>query len=217
MVKVTITKKRNVEDRTLHQDCDSSLVKTQLKEHLSQVIADITKSLSALEYENECLLSQFEHIREKFISIESIAASYYLKCYLSPFTDKYNDISIGVQHLSERRHGALIVVERNDPLDSYITPGIPIEATITYSLLESIFFPGNPLHDGAIWVRVNKIISAANVLPLFVSSVRDKSLGTRHRAALGLTEKTDALVLVVSEETGRISFALNGKLYPLSI
>lgn len=83
-------------------------------------------------------------------------------------------------------------------------------------MLEAIFYPGNPLHDGAAIVHGNHIVSAANVLPLTNKVIIGKKLGTRHRAALGLSEQSDALVLVVSEETGRVSFALDGKLYPIA-
>lgn len=108
------------------------------------------------------------------------------------------------------------MVERKNQLDSFIRTGIPIGATLTHSLLESIFYPGNPLHDGAVLVRTNQIMSATNVLPLSKRVLGEKKLGTRHRAALGLTEISDALVLVVSEETGRVSFAVDGKLYPIT-
>lgn len=79
------------------------------------------------------------------------------------------------------------------------------------------FYPGNPLHDGAVLVKNNHIVSAANILPLTRSTEVDPELGTRHRAAIGLSEKSDALILVVSEETGRTSFALNGTLYTISL
>jgi diadenylate cyclase len=108
------------------------------------------------------------------------------------------------------------VIEREDSLETLIRPGIPMGAELTHSLLESIFYPGNPLHDGAVLVRLNKIVSAANVLPLSDIYTGDKKLGTRHRAALGLSERSDALVLVVSEETGRVSFAKGGKMYPIT-
>ncbi|WP_047153469.1 sporulation-specific diadenylate cyclase CdaS [Aneurinibacillus tyrosinisolvens] len=198
------------------KECDFSPMKAELKEHLQKLIADMQQSLERLDNESQCLLGRFEQIRREFAYIESTAASYYLNCYLSSFTDKYLDISIGVQHLSQRRHGALIVIQRNDGLDSLITPGIPVGAMLTYSLMESIFFPGSPMHDGAVLIRANQIVSAANVLPLASVFVGEEKLGTRHRAALGLTERSDALVIVVSEETGKASFALNGKLYPLS-
>ena len=98
--------------------------------------------------------------------MESVAASFYLNCYLSAFTDKYEDLSVSAQRLSERRHGALIVVERNDSLDPFIQKGTPVGAILTSALLETIFYPGNPLHDGAVLIRGNQIVSAANVLPL---------------------------------------------------
>lgn len=108
-------------------------------------------------------------------------------------------------------------MERNDPLESLISSNIPIGGTLTHSLLESIFYPGNPLHDGAVLVRSDTVVSAANVLPLSNIHVTDRKLGTRHRAAIGLTERCDALVLVVSEETGQASFAISGVLHPINM
>lgn len=99
------------------------------------------------------------------------------------------------------------MIQREDSLESLIRPGISIGAELTHSLLESIFFPGNPPNDGAVIVSLNQIVSAANVLPLSDRFTGDQKLGTRHRAALGLTERSDALVLVVSDETGKVSFA----------
>lgn len=178
---------------------------------------ELNKGLEILEGDGEyCILGKLEEIKERFDELETVAASFYLKCYLSPFTDKFLDLTSCLKHLSNRRHGALIVIERKDQLDSLIRPGIPIGATLTYSLLESIFYPGNPLHDGAVMVRTNQILSAANVLPLSKRVLGEKKLGTRHRAALGLTEISDALVLIVSEETGGVSFAVDGKLYPIT-
>ncbi|KQX47179.1 hypothetical protein ASD40_16985 [Paenibacillus sp. Root444D2] len=191
-------------------------MKEQLKQQLRHISAEIECSLDTLDNdENSCLLSRFDEIREAFKQVESIAASFYLQCYLSSFTNHYLDLSICIQHLSERRHGALIVIQRNDLLDMFMHSGIRLEATLTYSLLEAIFYPGNPLHDGALLIQSDRIVSAANVLPVSNISV-DKKLGTRHRAAIGLTERTDALVLVVSEETGNASFAYKGILHPIN-
>ncbi|NOU76622.1 hypothetical protein GC098_35565 [Paenibacillus sp. LMG 31458] len=196
--------------------CDISPMKEQLKQQLRHISAEIECSLDTLDnVENNCLLSRFDDIREAFKQVESIAASFYLQCYLSSFTSHYLDLSICIQHLSERRHGALIVIQRNDLLDMFMHSGIRLEATLTYSLLEAIFYPGNPLHDGALLIQSDRIVSAANVLPVSNIAV-DKKLGTRHRAAIGLTERTDALVLVVSEETGNASFAYKGILHPIN-
>ncbi|KAB2338222.1 hypothetical protein F7731_01240 [Cytobacillus depressus] len=197
-------------------NCDFSPMKQLLKKDIGQIITALQSSLETMDNENYCLLGNFEKIKNQFIHIEMNAATFYLNCYLSPFTDKYPELSICVQNMSERKHGGLIIIKREDSLESIIHPGIPIGADISHTLLESIFFPGNPLHDGAVLVSQNHIISAANVLPLSNRYTGDKKLGTRHRAALGLSEKSDALVLVVSEETGRISFAFNGNLHPIT-
>ena len=191
-------------------------MKQILIEDISQVIIALQNNLEAIGNENNCLLGNFEKIKEEFSSIEMKAATFYLNCYLSPFTDKYPELSLCVQNMSRQRHGGLIVIQREDSLEPLMKPGISIGAELTHSLLESIFFPGNPLHDGAVMVSLNHIVSAANVLPLSDRFTGDKKLGTRHRAALGLSEQSDALVLVVSEETGRVSFAISGNLYPIT-
>ena len=193
--------------------CDFSPMKQTLKEDISQIITALQNNLEAIGNENNCLLGNFEKIKEDFLFIEMKAATFYFNCYLSPFTDKYPELSICIQNMSKLRHGGLIVIQREDSLEFLIKPGISIGAELTHTLLESIFFPGNPLHDGAVMVNLNQIVSAANALPLSDRFTGDKKLGTRHRAALGLTEQSDALVLVVSEKTGRVSFSLKGNLY----
>lgn len=196
---------------------DLTPIRRQMKEDLKQLVTRMENCLKDLDDENYCLLKKFEDIREGFAKSEANATSFYLKYYLAPFTDKYVDISTTIQNLSNRQQGALIVVERKVPLeDSLVQSGTPIGATLTSFLLESIFFPGGPLHDGAVLIRGSKIVSAANILPIPISITSEKKLGTRHRAALGLTMLSDALVLVVSEETGKASFALEGKLYPIT-
>lgn len=191
-------------------------MKQQMSERIQQITNELQHSLEILGNENYCLLGKLEEIKEKFIQMESVAASFYLQCYLSAFTDRYVELSNCVQRLSDHRHGALIVVQRYDPLDYFIQKGTPVGGILTPALLEAIFYPGNPLHDGAVLICGNQIVSAANVLPLTTAVISGKKLGTRHRAAIGLSEKSDALVLVVSEETGRVSFALDGILHPIA-
>ncbi len=113
--------------------------------------------------------------------------------------------------LSNRRLGALVVIERETGLDDYIRTGTPMDATPTVRLLVNLFWKNAPLHDGAVVVRENRIAAAACILPLADPS-SGGHLGTRHRAALGLSERTDALIVVVSEETGSVSIAVNGQL-----
>lgn len=115
--------------------------------------------------------------------------------------------------LSSRRIGALIVVERSTGLKNFIVKGTPIEGNVSRDLLLSIFMPFSPIHDGAVIISAGRIAAAQCFLPLTMNPRLEKILGTRHRAALGLTEETDALVIVVSEETGKISTACEGKLY----
>jgi diadenylate cyclase len=199
------------------QDCDVSPMKELVKQQLRLIADQIHCSLEVINDENHCLLSDFDEIREMFKQMESMAASFYLQCYLSSFTTSYLDLSLAINHLAQSRHGALIVIKRDDSLDGVIHSGISLEAAMTSHLLESIFYPGNPLHDGAVLIISDRIVSAANVLPVSNATILDKKLGTRHRAAIGVTERTDALVIVVSEETGNASFAYKGILHPLNI
>lgn len=115
--------------------CDFSPMKQRLSEGIQQITNDLQHSLEILDNENYCLLGKLEEIKDKFIQMESVASSFYLNCYLSAFTDKYVDLSICVQRLSDRRHGALIVVQRRDPLDSFIQKGTVIGATLTPALI----------------------------------------------------------------------------------
>jgi diadenylate cyclase len=126
--------------------------------------------------------------------------------------ESIEDLVVAATTLAARRIGAIIVVERQIGLRNYIEGGIPLDATITYDLLASIFQPGSPLHDGAVIVQGDRVAAAACFLPLSINPRVSRELGTRHRAALGITEENDAIAIVVSEETGAISLALAGAL-----
>ncbi|AQL56779.1 diadenylate cyclase CdaA [Abyssicoccus albus] len=118
-----------------------------------------------------------------------------------------------IKYMAKRRIGALIVFEKETGLKDYIETGIPINGKITSELLINIFIPNTPLHDGAMIIQGNEIATAASYLPLSDSPKIQKSLGTRHRAAVGISEITDAFTLVISEETGNVSVTHDGKLY----
>ncbi|MGH9347192.1 MAG: diadenylate cyclase CdaA [Vicinamibacterales bacterium] len=126
--------------------------------------------------------------------------------------DIVEEIVVACTTLAARRIGAIIVIEREIGLRNYIEGGIPLDATVTYDLLASVFQPGAPLHDGAVIVQGERIAAAACFLPLSVNPRLSKDLGTRHRAALGLTEENDAVAIVVSEETGSMSLVIGGDL-----
>ncbi|WP_077622311.1 sporulation-specific diadenylate cyclase CdaS [Sediminibacillus massiliensis] len=194
----------------------SHTMQMHLTRYLNQITKDIGHMLDTIANKDCCILNEFEKVHFLFSDLQMTAASYYLNSYLSPFTDRYQELSIAIRHLSERKHGALIVIQRETSLEPVITKGTVVGANLSYPLLESIFYPGSPLHDGAVLIKKNSIVSAGNVLPLSQSVTQDQSFGTRHRAALGLSEVSDALVLIVSEETGKASFTLDGKLYPIN-
>lgn len=124
-----------------------------------------------------------------------------------------DEIVEALDRLSRAGTGAIIAVEGDIELDEFIASGAPLDAAVSADLLTTIFTPYAPLHDGAVLIRGDRIIGAGCVLPLTQHKVLDKSLGTRHRAAIGLSEEADALVLVVSEETSSISVASQGRLY----
>jgi len=123
-----------------------------------------------------------------------------------------DEVVLAATTLSAQRTGAIIVLEREMGLRSYIETGIGLDALVTYDLLISIFNPGTPLHDGAVVVQGNRIAAAACFLPLTVNAELSRALGSRHRAAIGVTEDTDALAVVVSEETGIISLVSGGEI-----
>ncbi|MEI4528401.1 sporulation-specific diadenylate cyclase CdaS [Priestia megaterium] len=190
-------------------------IKNNVRTYLQQISTEASNLIKHLDTSDHCILCDFEEMRKLFQDVQATAASYYLRHYLSPYTFEYAALSLAIHNLSEKRHGALIVIEREQNVDSLIQKGIPIQAPVSATLVETLFYPGTPLHDGAVLIRNNQLISAANVLPLSSIISTTKKLGTRHRAAIGISEKSDALILVVSEETGKISFALDGSLYPI--
>lgn len=122
------------------------------------------------------------------------------------------EIVTAARILSEKQHGALMVITRDSQLGTIIETGTPLNSEVTYQLLCTIFIPGSPLHDLAVVISGDHIIAANCLLPLSDSRSIDRGLGSRHRAALGVTEESDAIVVVVSEETRQISLAIDGKL-----
>ena len=131
----------------------------------------------------------------------------------SPRTEEVIDeVVLAGTTLAAQRTGAIVVIERDMGLRSYLETGIALDAYVTYDLLISIFNPGTPLHDGAVIVQGNRVAAAACFLPLTVNPQLSRELGSRHRAAIGVTEDTDALAVVVSEETGVISLVVGGRI-----
>ena len=124
----------------------------------------------------------------------------------------YDEIVLAATTLSSTKTGALIIIERNIGLKNVTDGGVQLDAELSYDLLVSIFNPATPLHDGAVVVRRHRIAAASCFLPLTLNPLLSRELGTRHRAAIGVTEDTDAVAVVVSEETGLISFVQRGQI-----
>jgi diadenylate cyclase len=122
-------------------------------------------------------------------------------------------VAEAVERLSRNGTGAIIAIERENSLQDFLESGTTMQATVSADLLTTIFTPYSPLHDGAVVIRGDQIIAAGCILPLTQQAIGDKSLGTRHRAALGLSEEADALVIVVSEESSSISLAAGGRIH----
>jgi uncharacterized protein (TIGR00159 family) len=126
--------------------------------------------------------------------------------------ESIEELVMATSMLAGKRIGAIIAIERQIGLRNYIEGGIPLDAVMTYDLLLAIFQPSSPLHDGAVIVQGDRVAAAACFLPLTVNPRLSKELGSRHRAAIGLTEENDSIAIVVSEETGRISLVADGQL-----
>ena len=146
-------------------------------------------------------------------ALSSLGGAPFLR-YLTRSTatdETIEEVVVAATRLARRRVGAIIAIERETGLRNYIESGIPIDATVTYDLLVSVFQPESPLHDGAVIIREDRIAAAACFLPLTVNPRIDTRFGARHRAAIGLTEESDAVAVIVSEETGKLSLALDGQ------
>jgi diadenylate cyclase len=196
---------------------EQSLITEQLealKTRVIQIHADIPC------FEDSSLLStvlqKMYEIREGLNRLEKALLQTHLKCCISPGIQVPGEIILALSKLSEKRHGAIIVMAHEDDLENLLQGGIAIDAPINVPLLENLFYPGSPLHDGAVVIRNGRIQKAGVFLPLAPHSADIDRLGlaSRHRAALGLSRASDALAIVVSEEKGWISIALKDRLYP---
>ncbi len=185
-----------------------------LKDRILGIQADVpcVKESVALS----TLLQKLYEIREGLNQLEKVLLQTHLKCSISPGIQVPGPVILALSRLSEKRHGAIIVMAHEDNLEDLMQGGIDVDAPISVPLLENLFYPGSPLHDGAVVIQNARIQKAGVLLPMSPHSTEIERLGlaTRHRAALGLSRASDALVIVVSEEKGWISMALHDQLYP---
>ena len=192
-----------------------------IKEQLEELKSRVTHLHEGIPCLKQCshlsnLLQKMYEIREGLNQLEQGLLQTHLKCCISPNIKLPGEVVLALSKLSEKRHGAIIVMEHEDNLDEYLQGGAIIEAPVSAPILENIFYPGSPLHDGAVIIRDSNIRKANVLLPLapHTSELEALGLGSRHRAALGLSQVSDALIIVISEEKGWISMALRGQLYP---
>ncbi len=192
-----------------------------IKEQLEELKSRVTQLHEGIPCLKQCshlssLLQKMYEIREGLNQLEQGLLQTHLKCCISPNIKLPEEVVLALSKLSEKRHGAIIVMEHEDNLDEHLQGGVIIDAAVSAPILENIFYPGSPLHDGAVIIRNSNIRKASVLLPLapHTSELEALGLGSRHRAALGLSQVSDALIIVISEEKGWISMALRGQLYP---
>ncbi len=192
-----------------------------IKQQLEELKSRVTQLHDGIPGLKQCsrlsdLLQKMYEVRVGLNQLEQDLLQTHLKCCISPNIKVPGEVVLALSRLSEKRHGVIIVMEYEDNLDQHLQGGVIIDAAVSAPILENIFYPGSPLHDGAAIIRDSKIRKVNVLLPLapHTSELEALGLGSRHRAALGLSQVSDALVIVVSEEKGWISIALQGQLYP---
>ena len=172
-----------------------------IKEHLEELKFKVTKLRNDIPCLKQCsrlgdLLQKTYEIREGLNQFEKCLLQTHLKCCISPNIKVPGEVILALSKLSEKRHGAIIVMEREDNLDENTQGGVIIDAVVSAPILENIFYPGNPLHDGAMIIRDSKIRKVSVLLPLapHTSELEALGLGSRHHAALGLSQVSDAQI-----------------------
>jgi len=192
-----------------------------IKEQLAELKSRVTRLHNDIPCLKQCsrlgdLLQKIYEIRAGLNQLEQGLLQTHLKCCISPNMKVPGEVVLALSKLSKKRHGAIMVMEHEDNLDDHLQGGVIIDAAVSAPILENIFYPGSSLHDGAVIIRDYKIRKVSVLLPLapHTSELEALGLGSRHRAALGLSQVSDALIIVISEEKGWISIALRGQLYP---
>jgi DNA integrity scanning protein DisA with diadenylate cyclase activity len=192
-----------------------------IKQQLEELKSRVTQLHNDIPCLKQCsrlsdLLQKMYEIRVGLNQLEQDLLQTHLKCCISQNIKVPAEVVIALSKLSKRRHGVIIVMEHEDNLDEHLQGGVILDAALSAPILENIFYPGSPLHDGAVIIRDSKIRKASVLLPLasHTPELEALGLGSRHRAGLGLSQVSDALIIVVSEEKGWISMAFRGQLYP---
>ncbi|TJY41322.1 hypothetical protein E5161_12915 [Cohnella pontilimi] len=198
-------------------DCHGDF--TQLRSEMTKKLAAICKTLEhdilTIEQYNIQILNDIEDILKDLSELKSTTSTYFITGLLTEYTENTAEISRAILTLSLKRYGALIVIEKQEPVSPLIRAGTPVQAQISSHLLESIFHPESPLHDGAVLIREDMVLSAANQLPTTNQIFWGRAFDPREMSAVGLSERCDALILIISD-SGSTSFCIDGSLYPFS-
>jgi len=194
---------------------DFQQLKEELVEYLSRISKAVENIVFTIEENNISILNDVDKVSKELSEVESVVSTYFLNSLLSEYTNFTHEISRAIHKLSIKGHGALIVIEKSDPVVPHIEEGTPVHARISSPLLESIFNPESQLHHGAVYIKEDSIISASNVLPTSKEVFWNRMFDIREMSAVGLSERCDALILIVSE-MGSSSFCIGGNLYPFT-
>ncbi|RUS45125.1 diadenylate cyclase [Cohnella sp. AR92] len=192
------------------------LLRKELAKKLAGISETLELELTQFEQNNIRFLNAIEDISRKFAAMETLTSTYLLDGLLSEHTGKSKEISRAIHRLGSKGYSALIAIERNDSVLPHISGGTPIHARISSQLLETLFHPASGLQEGAVLIQGDTIVSAANILPLTKAIFWDRMYDVRELSAVGLSERCDALLLLISN-SGATSVVLDGKLISVSL
>lgn len=190
-----------------------ALLQAEMAKQLNRVAEILRHGISTFDQNDIQILNDLEEISKEFADLEMLVSTYFLNCLLTEYTESSKELSRAVHKLSLKRQQALIVLEKSDPVTPHIQGGTPINAQISSPLLESIFYPGSKLQQGAVLIKADTVLSAGNVLPVTQQIFWDRLFDLNEASAVGLSERCDALILLVAAN-GTTSFCLEGNLYP---
>lgn len=195
---------------------DFSQLRLEITEKLSDMKKKVEQKISTLSQNDIRIIDSVQKLSRELLELETTASTYLLNRLLSKYTKCSNELSLAIHRLSLKRHGALFVIEANDPVAPLIQGGVPINAIITSQLLESIFHPDSLLQEGAVLIQSDVIVSASNTLPVTNQIFWDRVADIRELSAIGLSEQSDALIILITDR-GSTYFSLEGNLFPFSV
>lgn len=190
-------------------------LRIEINEKLTEIEKKVNQNIATLSHNDIRIIDIVQKLSRELLELETTASTYLLNRLLSKYTKCSAELSLAIHKLSRKRQGALIVIEANDPVTPFLHGGIPINAVITSQLLESIFQPESLLQEGAVLIQSDLLVSASNTLPLTEKIFWNRAADIRELSAIGLSEKCDALVILIPEG-GTTYFSLEGNLFPFS-